>query len=237
MWFTIPDANGKSKKVYTSEIYTTHIDDMKRLLVISLFTLVTSTLMAQGGILGTEPDLQDYEVGQLMVYGGAYVRDDTHSLGTECKYERRTGYVYMVIDPVTETFMWLDCSSDEINERHSLYGSCRISQDTLYIQPKFGSIVDENGSRRFDDSTAMIYYYPTEPLQNTHDQDLRLKELFQNKNKLSEYVFLINDKELRDITSPHVSSKDPSKMHWVRLYRIKLKHRHPDADFYPIFLM
>ena len=91
---------------------------MKRLLVISLFTLVTSNLMAQGGTLGTEPDLQDYEVGQLMVYGGAYVRDDTHSLGTECKYERRTGYVYMVIDPVTETFMWLDCSSDGIHERH-----------------------------------------------------------------------------------------------------------------------
>ena len=30
MWFTIPDANGKSKKVYTSEIYTTHIENMIR---------------------------------------------------------------------------------------------------------------------------------------------------------------------------------------------------------------
>lgn len=210
---------------------------MKRLLVISLFTLATYNLIAQGGILGTEPDLQNYEVGQLMVYGGAYVRDDTHSLGTECIYERRTGYVYMVIDPVTETFMWLDCSSDEINERHSLYGSCRISQDTLYIQPKFGSIVGKDGSRRFDESAAMIYYQPSEPLQNKHDHTLRLQEIFQEKNQLSEYVFLINDKELRDITSPYASSKDPSKMHGVKLYRIKLKHRHPDADFYPIFLM
>ena len=210
---------------------------MKRFLFISLFVLITFNLMAQGGILGTKPDLQNYEVGQLMVYGGAYVRDDTHSLGTERIYKRRTGYVYMVIDPVTETFMWLDCSSDEINERHSLYGSCRISQDTLYIQPKFGSIVDENGSRRFDDRTAMIYYYPTEPLQNKHDHTLRLQEIFQEKNQLSEYVFLINDKELRDITSPLVSPKDPSKMHGVKLYRVKLKHKHPKADWFPIFLM
>jgi hypothetical protein len=211
---------------------------MKRVLFIAFFTLITSNLMAQGGILGTEPDLQDYEVGQLMVYGGAYVRDDTLPLGATSGYVRRTGYVYMVIDPVTETFMWLDCSSDEINERHSLYGSCRISQDTLYIQPKFGSIVDENGSRRFDDSAAMIYYYSTESLKNTHDNELRLQELFQDKNKLIEYVFLINKEELRDITPVTYSNpKNPSKMHWVKLYRVKMKHKHPDADFYPIFLM
>ena len=30
VWFTIPDAHGNSKKVYTSEIYTTHIENMIR---------------------------------------------------------------------------------------------------------------------------------------------------------------------------------------------------------------
>jgi hypothetical protein len=208
---------------------------MKRFLFISLFVLITFNLMAQGGILGSRPNLRDYTVGRLMIYGGAYIKDEGKNAMFE--YERRTGYVYMVIEPKTETFVWIDCSSDERNERHSLYGSCRISQDTLYIQPKFGSIVGKDGSRRFDESAAMIYYQPSEPLQNKHDHTLRLQEIFQEKNHLSEYIFLINDKELRDITPLLASPKEPSKMHQVKLYRVKLKHKHPKADWFPIFLM
>ena len=46
----------------------------------------------------------------LLVYGGAYYQLDM-SYGDEVATEY-SGYVYMVIDRNTDTFMWLDCSNN-----------------------------------------------------------------------------------------------------------------------------
>lgn len=133
----------------------------------------------------------------LLVYGGAYYQLDM-SYGDEVATEY-SGYVYMVIDRNTDTFMWLDCSNNKPNRQHTLYGECRISNDTLYVKPKYSSLIDENGIRQFDDSIGMIYYN-IDAENHIPIGEVDADNIPSSATPLSEYKFLISKKSLVNIT-------------------------------------
>ena len=201
----------------------------------------------------------------LLVYGGAYMQEDWGYEASEFIIKQFSGYVYMIIDRNTETFMWLDCSNNKPNRKHTIYGECRISGDTLYINPKYSSLIDENGIRQFDDSIGMIYY-SVDAENHIPMGEVDADNIPHYAIQLSEYKFLISKNSLVDMTgllhdertffsgrrvpilpnmtprfhpawNPEVGCISDFKIQWVELHRIKLPRKMRKVNcFYPIFL-
>ena len=242
---------------------------MKKVLFILLSTLMSFTCIASGPIRGWKvPKVKlthkEAIAHSLLVYGGAYLQYEWDSeASVPFTTKKYSGYVYMIIDRNTDTFTWLDCSDNTPNRKHTIYGECKISGDTLYISPKYSSLMDKNGIRQFNGSIGMIYYN-IDAENHVPMGEVDANNIPNTATRLNMYKFLINKNTLVDITgllrdeseffnrrrvlvlpnmtprfhpawNPEIGCISDFKIQWVKLYRIKLSHKKKKVDcFHPI---
>ena len=106
------------------------------------------------------------------------------------------GMVYMLLDTVTNTFFWVDSGLDGIYARHTMYGSCKIENDILYISPEYTSrtTFDKDGKNtEFDDTIGLVYS------KGQSDASFQGND-FGSPEWVNEYRFIFTEGQLRNIT-------------------------------------
>ena len=134
----------------------------------------------------------------ILVYGCVY--KSNNYLRTEGwkddEFKGSHGIVYMVLDTVTNTFFWLDSGLDGIYARHTMYGSCKVEDDVLYLRPELTSrtTFDKDGKNTEFNDTIGLVYSKGESEASFQGNDFGCREW------VKEYRFIFTEGQLRNIT-------------------------------------
>lgn len=141
-----------------------------------------------------ELDKKESKRHSLLVYGAAYLHD-LLSITVDADYITdiskmvEEDFVYLVVDTMTNTFYWVDSGFEDTHERNTMFGSCRIEGDILYLKAEYSSRTIHDNDRKttvFNDSIGLLY---------------ARDGLYQsNKKRIKEYKFIMADNQLRNVT-------------------------------------
>ena len=166
----------------------------------------------------------------LLVYGASYLHDSLCNTVCEGTIDMisekvKEDFVYLVIDTMTNTFYWVDSGFEDTHERNTMFGSCRIEGEVLYLKAEYSSrTVHDNNKKTtvFNDSIGLLYAGDVLFLSNIE--------------RIKEYKFLITEDQLRNITNCILPWEMPYK-EWESEVRVfcdgdKFLPQNPEKDMF-----
>lgn len=156
-----------------------------------------------------ELDKKESKRHSLLVYGAAYLHDslritvDAHNI-TDVSEMVEEDFVYLVVDTMTNTFYWVDSGFEDTHERNTMFGSCRIEGDILYLKAEYSSRTIHENDRKttvFNDSIGLLHAGGLLDAGNYLYQS--------NKKRIKEYKFIIANNQLRNVTEYYLPWEMP----------------------------